>query len=148
MLRARPSITRLAAAVLVGALLVGCPFVDYFPRRPLKNVSESQVVGKWKLTKSHPPAAWAEDATAEFHADGTCSLHKFAHGDDETSGSYGWRIDLEDGSKASVLYITGFGTPQHPLTISFRFTRKHGKLVLWQYVGDPDSGNYIEYERI
>jgi hypothetical protein len=128
-------------------LLAGC-LPDYFPRRNLGGVSESEVVGKWKLTQSYPPAAWSEDAGAEFFGGGHCTLHKFADGDDEISGDYTWQVDVEADSKASVLHITGFGTPQHPLRISFHFTRKHGKLVLWDYVGDPDGRHYIEYERI
>jgi len=134
-------------AIVMAALLAGC-LPDYFPRRKLRGISEAQVVGKWKLTQSYPPAAWSEDAQAEFFAGGRCTLHKFAYGDDETSGDYTWQIDVEAGSKGSVLRVTGFGTPQHPLWMSFYFTRQHGKLVLWQYIGDPDSRQYIEYERI
>src|ERR1700744_2605578 len=147
MASARPLTVRLAVGVLVGSLLLGCPFVDYFPRRPLRGISASEV-GKWTLTRSAPPAGSAEDAGAEFLADGKCVLHKFAHGDDETSGDYTWQVDVEAGSKASVLRITGFGTPQNPQWISFHFTRKHGKLVLWDYISDPDATRYIEYERI
>ena len=134
-------------ALVTAALLVGC-LPDYFPRRPLRSVSESEVVGQWKLTHSAAPAAWSDEGGAEFFPGGRCSLKKFAHGDDESSGDYSWRIAVEDGSKASMLCITGFGTPQRPLTTFFYFTRKGGKLVLWQYVGDPDARDYIEYERI
>jgi len=133
--------------LIAGALLVGC-LPDYFPRRPLRGISESEVVGAWKLTRSAPPAAWSDDGGVEFFPGGKCTLKKFAHGDNESSGDYTWRITVEDGSKASTLCITGFGPPERPLTTFFYFTRHHGKLVLWQYVGDPDSREYIEYERI
>lgn len=137
----------LVITLVMLTLLAGC-LPDYFPRRKLGGISESEVVGKWKLTQSYPPAAWSEDAGAEFLAGGHCTLHKFADGDDEISGDYTWQVDVEDDSKASVLHITGFGTPQHPQWISFYFTRKHGKLVLWDYIGDPDGRHFIEYERI
>ena len=127
----------------MAAMLAGCPFVDYFPRRKLRAIPASEVVGKWKLTESHPPAAWSEDGGAEFLTNGHCTLHKFAAGDNEFSGDYTWQIDVEAHSKASVLHITGFGTPEHPQQLSFYFTRKRGKLVLWDYIGDPDARQYL-----
>jgi hypothetical protein len=137
----------LVIALVLLTLLTGC-LPDYFPRRKLAGISESEVIGKWKLTQSYPPAVLPEDAGAEFLAGGRCTLHKFADGEDEISGDYTWQVDVEDDSKASVLYIAGFGTPQHPQRKSFYFTRKHGKLVLWNYIGDPDARHYIEYERM
>jgi hypothetical protein len=132
-------------------LLAGC-LPDYFPRKPLRGITEADVIGKWKLTRSAPPAASADDGEAEFFAGGHCRLRNFAHEDDESSGSYTWRIELDNtitrGSPVSVLEISGLGKPDHPLIARFYFTRLKGKLVFWENIGDPDSRNYLEYERI
>ena len=148
MLRGSSSLLRAAIIIVLSSLIAGCPFVDYFPRRPLRDITEPQVLGKWKLTRSAPPAASAADAGAEFFAGGECRLHKFAHYDDESSGTFRWRIDVHEVYKVSVLSISGLGTPSEPVVATFFFTRRDGKLVLWQYIGDPDSRNYLEYERI
>ena len=142
---------RSATALVIVMLFAGC-FPDYFPRKPLRGITEADVLGKWELTRSAPPAASAEDGEAEFFAGGHCRLHNFAHGLDESSGSYTWRIAVDTimtrGSPVSMLEISGLGKPDDPVIARFYFTRIKGKLVLWQYIGDGDSRNYLEYERI
>ena len=144
--RARPLLVPSAIIVVIACITAGCPFVDYFPRQPLREVTEAQVLGKWKLSRSAPP--FADDAAAEFFAGGECRLHNFSHYDDESSGTFRWRIDVHEVYKVSVLRISGLGTANKPVETTFFFTRRDGKLVLWQYIGDPDSRKYLEYERI
>ena len=138
----------------MAALLAGC-LPDYFPRRKLKLSSQEQLAGRWQLTRDSlkmmdrylmrtPQASFIELA-----ADGRCDLHDFVAGEDPYSGTGTWKIeeksDYRSKRRFSVLRITRL---REKGVFSFYFTKRHGKIILWQYHGDPDGREYVEYERI
>ena len=85
----------------------------------------------------------------ELAADGRCDLHDFVAGEDLYSGAGTWKVEEESdyGSKRrfSVLRITRSGERGFS---SFHFTKRRGKIIIWQYHSDPDGREYVEYERI
>jgi hypothetical protein len=151
MLSARP--VSVIALVTV-TLLAGC-LPDYFPRRKLTLSSQEQPTGRWQLTHDSLKMMdrylmkTPEASFIELTADGKCDLHDFVAGEDLYSGAGTWKIEEESdyGSERrfSVLRIARVGERGF---FSFYFTKRHGKIILWQYHGDPDGRVYIEYERI
>lgn len=144
-----------AIALVAVTLFAGC-LPDYFPRRKLRLSSpEQQLAGRWQLTRESDnmmarylmksPAA----SLIELATDGSCDLHDFVAGEDLYSGAGTWKVEDESdyGSKRkfSVLHIARTG--EHGF-FSLYFTKRHGKIIMWQYHSDPDGREYIEYERI
>jgi hypothetical protein len=141
-------------ALVTVTLLAGC-LPDYFPRRKLRLSSQEQLAGRWQLTRDsatmmdrylmRTPKASFIDLTA----DGRCDLHDFVSEEDLYSGAGSWKTEDESdyGSKRkfSVLHITRLGEKGF---FSLYFAKRHGKIIMWQYHGDPDGRQYIEYERI
>ena len=154
----KPLIAPVTTAVIALALLAGC-FPDYFPRRKLKvNLSPVEMAGHWQLTADsadmlarHYVPVTKADSSIDLFADGGCELHKFVDEEDLFSGKATWKLEegREDSSdrKISVLHIM-VHTGERQGTALLYFTRKHRKLILWQYHSDPDGREYIEYERI
>src|SRR6266404_9576093 len=145
------------AMLVVSALLTSC-LPDYFPRRKLKvNLSGADMAGNWKLTTSsakiltlvYHVSIKPNESAIEFFADGRCELRDFIGEDEDVhSGAATWKIEQDSlEPKASVLHIS-YRTPERPVTFSLSFTRRRGKIILWQYHGDPDSREYVEYERV
>ena len=88
------------------------------------------------------------DSFIEFFADGRCEMHKFDDGFNAITGPGTWKIaqDDPDDKRASVMHIA-YRTAERSSISDMYFTRQHGKIVLWQWVGDPDSRDYAEYQR-
>jgi hypothetical protein len=147
-----------SAIVLVAVTLLSGCLPDHFPRRQLRlSGSDRQIAGHWRL---RPKSANMMDkylmrtpevSRIDLSPDGRCDLRDFVDGEDLHSGAGTWKIEDEsdDGSKRkhSVLRI-GFPIHGKQGFFSLYFTRRHGKIILWQYHGDPDGREYVEYERI
>lgn len=150
----RSAVTAAATAML---LLQSC-FPDYFPRRHLKEeISDEQMVGRWHLTKEsavmldlHGLTVSSRDSTVEFFRDGRALLHDFVCGDDLITQSGTWKVEHDvavgGGSfKKNELRITVISSDK-PTVCFVDFFRKGKRLLLWQYHGDPDGRQYIEYQ--
>jgi hypothetical protein len=142
-------------ALVVITLLTGC-LPDYFPRRKLRVTgSDHQIVGRWQLTSesatmmSHYSLHPLKASSLELSAGGHCELRDFTTGEDAYSGTGTWAIEEEsdDGSKRkfSVLRVA---ISREAGFFSLYFTKRHRKIILWQYHDDPDGRQYVEYERI
>jgi hypothetical protein len=85
----------------------------------------------------------------DLSADGRADLRDFVGDVDLYSGAATWTIgnesDYSSKRKFSVLRITRLGEKGF---FSLYFTKRHGKIIMWQYHNDPDGREYIEYERI
>jgi hypothetical protein len=147
-----------SGAVLMAAILQVACLPDYFPRRKAKNITDPEVIGTWQLRPASAekllgyPVSAGTKSTAEFSTDGRCSLSKFVDNGDLFSGEGTWKLTGEDdrgGSRFTVLEIS-LPSPSGGRSSVFRFyfARAHHGLILWQYIGDPDSREYVEYERI
>jgi hypothetical protein len=139
------------------AVQLGC-FPDYFPRRKAKDITDSQIIGRWQLRPASAerflayPVPGGTKSTAEFSSGGRCSLTNFVENGDLYSGEGTWELGTESdrgGSPFSVLEIRlPNSSGGRPHIFRFNFSREHKTLILWQYIGDADSREYIEYERI
>ena len=149
-------------ALLLCALTTGCG--RYFaPDRNVRDtLADSDVVGTWNMTtnslalltrdgfRSDP----AHTYTITLRKDGTClfqSVEEFAHKGTYISASGVWKLghDIKRGENAKVKNLL-----QMELDVArsthFRdlgFARKDGALVLWEFYGDPDEWEFIEYAR-
>lgn len=143
------------SAIIVALVLLSSCFPDYFPRRKLKvNLSPTDVAGEWHLNKEsarmlehYRVAVSPADSFIEFFADGRCELHKFVEEEEAITGPATWKIgnDAID-RKVSVMHIT-YRTAERQFTSSLNFTRRQGKIIMWQYHSDPDGREYTEYQR-
>ena len=151
---------RACAAVLIAlVLLTGC-FPDYFPRHHLRvELSPMDMAGHWHLGREsarmlkryHIPASTA-NSWIDFSSDGHCGLHNFVDDDQVLSGKATWKLDEEPdqgwGTRSTTVLHIMLQTAERSDTISLYFTRRHHRYVLWQYHGDSDDREYIEYESI
>jgi hypothetical protein len=146
-----------AVVALAASLQVAC-FPDYFPRHKAKDVTDSEVSGTWQLRPASAekflayPVSAGTKSTAEFSSDGHCSLSSLVYNGDLYSGEGTWKLAADDdrgGSRFSVLEILlPSSSGGRPDIFTFYFAREHKRLILWEYIGDPDSREYIEYERM
>jgi len=112
------------------------------------------MAGHWQLTNAsarmlarYRVSVTPTDSFIEFFADGRCELHKFVDQEDAISGAGNWKIEQNPiQAKSSVMHIA-YRTAQRPFVSSLSFTRRQGKIILWQYHSDPDGREYVEYER-
>jgi hypothetical protein len=146
------------AAVVIAATLQAACFPDYLPRRKAKDIADSQVIGTWQMRAASAekflayPAPAGTKSAVEFASDGRCWLRNFVNNGDLFSGEGTWKLAGENdrgGSRYSVLEIdlpSSNGGRSH--VFRFYFARGQQGLILWQYIGDPDSREYVEYERV
>jgi hypothetical protein len=142
-----PRFMAIASFLIIALLQAGC--FDLFSRHELGNITESQVIGDWRLTLDSAkrflvyPIPSNTKSTAQFFADNRCVLNNFFCDGLLYSGEGTWKIEKE-GSSVSALYISGFYGAERPVILSCYFTLIHGKLILWENWGETD---YIDYER-
>ena len=132
-----------------------------------KGLNESDVVGVWKMSADslklltregfQPEASYKYTLTLKpdgkchfasanvgitegiyMIADGEWKLEHVTTGDSKFLKKNVLNIALNN-ANIDTIYITN---------IQFNFTQKRGNLLLWNYFGDPDSCEYIEYERV
>ena len=147
-----------ATVALVIFLLTSC-LPDYFPRRDVRDkISEGQVVGRWHLSAESAEMLAGNnipvdhDSAVEFFPDGACLLRNFVIGEESFSERGTWKIDhdvMADRTKPRKNVLRIFTTlPSGEQAVdSFFFWRHHRKLILYQYHGDPDGREHVDYER-
>jgi hypothetical protein len=148
--------------LLFSAMTTGCG--RYFaPDRNVKEtLTDGDVIGTWKMTtnslalltrdgfRSDP----AQTYTITFRKNGTClfqSVEEFAQKGTYVSASGVWKLghDIKPGGNAKVKNLLQMELDVDRAT-HFRdlgFTREHGVLMLWEFYGDPDEWEFIEYAR-
>lgn len=143
-------------------LLIGCCFP--LPDRNLtRTVAETEIVGVWRLTDESLELLQRDgfvadpdiDYTLALHADGVLQFDSVI--DDFRSGTYQtiggtWRLDHNSEGdsnieKPNVLEME-LRSPGSTHFRSLNFGEEEGQLILWNYYGDPDSWEFMEYERI
>lgn len=149
--------------IVLALLCTGCPRPLWLPDRNLKEyVTEQDVVGIWSLqpeslallTRDEFKTNSTYQYNIRFFEDGSCSFHsviaefqggdycdvkgtwELKHditGDSNVEKKNTVRIDLLIENKAVVRYLN--------------FDKEDGALVLWQFYGDPDSWEFLEYKK-
>jgi hypothetical protein len=146
---------------LVGTLLTGCGLRD---RNLKETLSEKDVVGTWKLTQdslrlltrdkfqSDPSHLY----TITFRTDGTCTFASVSvdfQGGNYTVVDGTWRLEHDTTGDSNVRKRNAIRMELHPkpnytAQRYFNFARDDQKqLKLWNYYGDPDQWEFIEYSR-
>ena len=148
---------------------LGCQRLFGTPDRHLKVLpNREEMVGRWTIdaasierTKSeqrfYPMSKLnPEDHLIVLRQDGTCSFKSystFQFDRDYVVSEGQWKLVLEgpdvgsEGKQAS-LEITLTPTANDYVVARFNIVRENGKLILWQYIGDPDRAKYADFHKV
>jgi hypothetical protein len=154
--------TRLNVLLVVLALvLMGCPRPLFLPDRNLdKYVTEQNVVGAWTLQdqslgllgRDGFKSSSEHQYQIRFLAGGTCEFRSVIN--DVQGGIYyevegTWLLlhDVTRGSNTKKKNEIRIELPLPDVThrLQLNLDRVDGALVLWQFYGDPDSWEFMEY---
>ncbi len=143
------------------AFLAGCGLPD---RNLKETLSDADVVGTWKLTEDSLglltrdkfQSAPSHLNTITFRPDGTCTFASVS--DEFQGGTYTvvdgtWRLEHDTNGDSNVrkrnaIRMELHPKPNHTEQRYFNFDRDDRKqLKLWNYYGDPDQWEFIEYSR-
>lgn len=153
---------RYLAVYLLCVLITGCG--SYFaPDRNVKELlSENDVVGSWKLSaESLVPLVrdgFRSESTNEcrivFNPDGTCvfqSVFSFTRQHRYLAAKGFWRLEHDTTGNSNIKKKNALSLElmiEEANHVSYlNFAREDGVLVLWNYHGDPDQWEFIEYRR-
>jgi hypothetical protein len=146
------------ARTFAALCLTGCGFI-YPDLRLQRHVSPSEVVGKWTLTKDslddirseghdqNPIKGEHTDFTIEFSEDGRVVYRSLLQEPTRKVERLGrWEIKPHyKNNNTSILTLVFDDDSQYHH--SLEFTEADGKLVIWEYFGDPDSFRLAEYSK-
>ncbi len=147
--------------VVLAVLCSGCPWP--LPDRNLKEyVKEQDVVGRWNFQPESIALVvrdgFKTNPTHQYHIqflkDGTCAFRSVV--DEFQGGNYHdvkgkWKLehDTTGGSnikkKNTIQIDLSIANGTH--TRYLNFDKVDGTLVLWQFYGDPDSWEFMEYKK-
>ena len=154
---------RIPVLILLTAFCTGCPRPLWLPNRNLKSrVEQTDIVGKWILTTNSIGLLKRDGFkvnehsvyTIDFRTDGTLVYQSVLAG--FNTGTYQnvqgmWtlqhdtKIQSNTRSKNAIDMTLKTSEGTHSLCLLFD-KDKHG-LILWEYYGDPDSGEFMEYRK-
>jgi hypothetical protein len=153
-------------AILIALILCGCcgPCAALPDRNIKRTVAPEEIVGTWKLTpdtvelihRNHLKESPEHAYTVTLNADGSmkfASVHQegvgmFQYIEAEGKWSLGLDSVIGDPSRKHYQLDITIDESGKRLTERFGLTDMNGKLVLWRFLGDPDSWEFIEYERV
>ncbi len=139
-------------ATMVGIAFVAIRFLDI---RLKREVSPAEVIGVWKLRdeslnlakkEGYAPSVGASHGL-DIRADGSChyrSIGSYPIHFEEHEGFWSIRPAPEE-DKIYELYIST--KEDGGFVFSVSFTEEMGKLVIWEYLGDPDNGTYLKFDK-
>jgi hypothetical protein len=144
--------------IILPLLLVGC----WLPNIKLnRDVLPEEIIGTWTLTgdswKDLQSSSEAKNLTGshknysiEIRKDGTLHHKSITRLPTETAGVKGtWSLDPNRDQAGNHLSIT-LQIEKGPWSFDLYFTdefSKDGKILLWQYFGDPDEFRLEMYEK-
>ena len=144
---------RRVGLLFLSLLVSGCGSYCAPNRHIRDRVSDSAVVGTWRLTEDSLRNAVRDGFrrepshryTISFNPDHTCdfaSLDLFQSS--YISGPCTWRLehDVDGGARANRLRIDV--RPPAREFLELDFAREDGVLILWQYYSDPDLWQFLE----
>ena len=156
------AVTVCVALLMVVTFCVGCP--RPLPDRHLNEyVTKGDVVGTWRLTDEaltllNNGAFKSEEShanTVSFREDGTCEFHSVMNDPTgsvyrELSGTWTLTHDTKSGANVRRKNSLDMTLQADDLTIytGLSFDRVDGELVLWEFYGDPDMWEFVEYLKV
>jgi hypothetical protein len=139
-------------------LLVACG--RYFaPDINLKRyATEKEIIGRWSLTARTLALAkrdgYAAAASAQheivFHGNGTCdfrSITEFGQNVAYLDAHGSWKLEHDVGLPGETKRKNEVTIRIKDRAIGFFLTEEEGRLLLWNFWGDPDSWEFIKYEK-
>ncbi len=156
----RASVTSIV--VLAAIALQGCGAYFAPDRNVTRKVAEAEVVGTWRLTAGSLALLQRDGFVADpthaytitFNVDGTLRFASVI--DDFRSGRYfdvpgTWTLEHNTNGNSNVHKANALSlrieVPGSTNNRYLNFAEENGKLQLWNYYGDPDSWEFMEYER-
>lgn len=149
-----------ALIVAMGVVLVGCG--SYFA--PNRNISDrlddSVVPGTWQLTKRSLQLLTREGLqfnsahryAITFRPDHTCDFASVRHWFDKPeylAVPCTWLLEHDTPGDSNVRKVNALRlqlpTRDGPYTQYLNFAREDGRLLMWEYLGDPDLWEFVEY---
>lgn len=126
-----------------------------------ETLADKDVIGTWSmstnslalLARDGFPAAATNHYSITFSEDGTCSfksVESFASQHRYVSVGGTWKLEHDTQGNSNIkkknairldLPVDGGWHFEH-----LNFAREHGVLILWNYHGDPDQWEFVEYE--
>jgi hypothetical protein len=148
------AVTILFAVVLVA----GCG--RYFaPDINLKRyATEKEIVGRWNLATQtlqianrggYAPAPGTQHEIT-FREDGTCdfrSITEFGQKAEYRNAHGSWKLEHDAGMQSEKKRRNQVSIRINDLGIRLYLTEENGRLLLWNFWGDPDSWEFIKYDR-
>ena len=149
---------RIVPAILAAMLLAACG--RYFaPDINLERyATEKEIVGSWSLVSrtleiasrdGYAPAAGTPHEIS-FREDGTCvfrSITEFGQKADYLDARGSWKLEHDTGMPSEKKRKNEVSIRIKDREISLYLTEEKGQLLLWEFWGDPDSWEFIKYER-
>ena len=139
------------------ASLIACQFSEN--RYLRRTVRPEELVGNWRATEfaitSLRYIGVREHLTASDHrlvlrADGSCSIRMIMNiggsSPDHRTYDTGCRWRLEQWDHQALMFDLEPPPPVGPP--HYYFDEENGRLMLWQYVTDPDAWKYMEFEKV
>lgn len=149
---------RPALIAVLAIWLTGCQYSE--DRHLKRNVKAEELAGHWQATESAIESLREigiterlSVASHQLHlsTDGTCRLRTFVNVPipeppdyQEYDSGCKWRI-LGDAPLQNLQFDLAPVPARAPY---YYFGEESGKLLLWQYVADPDAWLYIEFEKV
>ena len=147
-------------SLLLCLTLTGCGAYFAPDRNAKEALADKDVIGTWSMSTNSlallvrdgfRPAA-TNRYSITFSADGTCSfqsVESFASQHRYVSVSGTWKLEHDTQGSSNIkkvnalrleLLFDGVDHIQY-----WNFAREHGVLILWNYHGDPDQWEFVEY---
>lgn len=143
-------------SLLLCLALTGCGAYFAPDRNVKEKLADKDVIGAWSMSTNSLAllvrdgfrAAPTNRYTITFLANGTCSFQSVAsfagqHRYVPVNGT--WKLEHDtQGKKVNTLRLElPFDGVDH--IQYWNFARDHGVLILWNYHGDPDQWEFVEY---
>ena len=153
--------------VALAILCSGCPRPLWLPDRNLREyVHEQEVIGIWNLSaesldlltrdgfKTNP----SHQYRIQFLPDGVCAFQSVVDivGDTDVIREYydvkgKWKLEHDTTGNSNIkkknTLRMALTLPDGEYSYYLNFDKQDGTLVLWDFYGDPDSWEFMEYKR-
>lgn len=126
------------------------------------------LVGRWKIDKPslermkvveeyyHLSKLDPNDHLLILRSDGTCFFQTYREYQSDvfyTSSECRWNLKMDEtiagsGLQRAVLAIDLSASSNSQVSTRFWIVREKNELVLWNYIGDPDEVNYVDFRKV
>lgn len=151
------------AMIILALLCTGCPHPLWLPDRNLKAlVQEQDVIGTWNLrpeslallTRDSFKTNASHHYQIHFMTNGVCSFQTVAEtfpGATYHDVKGGWKLEHNTTGDSNIKKKNAIklelSLPTMTRTCYLNFDMRDSALILWNFYGDPDSWEFMEYTK-